>query len=187
MMTIRTGFAAHGWQAGRRALLVLVPLAFCGLGSAPLNAQERGMVEAVMRTFDVAGRQVYLVPRFLEDGSESEQMSAVMRHAPQTISEIESTFRAKIMLPEEAIRCADVSRPETCTIPNHGIIFYFVQPRPRRPDGSLQVRLLVYQDGRGEGGQILREGWEFTLRPTTGSGWRVVNRQLVATVQGPGL
>jgi hypothetical protein len=145
------------------------------------------MVEAVIASYDLTGRQVYLSPHLEPPAGMMEQQGfeGRIRHAAETLKQAEERYGARIMTPLEAVHCPERDRPDKCTIPGNGILFDFMLPRPLQ-QGTLPVRIMVYHHGRGQGGQILREAWDFVLTREPQTGWRVVRKVLVATGQGPG-
>ncbi|HEX7090323.1 MAG TPA: hypothetical protein VF192_09305 [Longimicrobiales bacterium] len=145
------------------------------------------MVEAVVEAFAQPGRRIYVSPGLLlTEAMMRAGFRGRPRHTVATLEKVRERFDATIAYPEEAIRCKDRSRPETCTIPGDGMIFQFMVPeRPLQKD-VLPVRVILYQDGRGAGGQILRELWDLLLRREPYTGWRVVYKNLAARANGPG-
>jgi len=166
---------------GATALVVLLPRAAWAQTTAP----ERSMVSAVIAAFAEPGRRIYLAPGL--ELSQREQESGLAgrpRHTRATLNEVQQRFGATIAYPEEAIRCRDKSRPETCRIPGDGIVFYFMSPQQPIQNGLLPIRVVLYHDGRGEGGQILRETWDVLVRRGS-DGWTVVQKRLAGKANGP--
>jgi hypothetical protein len=145
------------------------------------------MVEAVVEAFVQPGRRIYVAPGLmLTDAMLRAGFRGRPRHTAETLERVRERFDATIAYPEEAIQCEDRSRPETCTLPGDGMLFHFMVPeRPARND-VLPVRVILYHDGRGAGGQILREVWDLLLRREPHTGWRLVYKNLVARANGPG-
>jgi len=182
--------AGNARRACRRAGLVVLGAAALfafPAGAAWAQGPENNMVEAVVEAFMQPGRKIYVAPGLLmTEAMVNAGFIGRPRHSVATLEKVRERFDATIAYPEEAIKCKDRSRPETCTLPGDGMLFQFVLPeRPARTD-VLPVRVILYHDGRGEGGQILREVWDLVLRREQYTGWRVVHRNLVVKENGPG-
>jgi hypothetical protein len=163
-------------------VLLATPNPSAAQGSA---ATEREMVEAVIASFPLTGRQVYLSPAIEPSRAMIEAgIQGSPRHTKVTLDRVQKSLGARIADPEDVIACADPARPESCRLPDNGIVFHFLLPDARQ-DGVLPVRVLVYDTQRGSGGQIVRELWGFHLRQEPGTGWVVLNRQLLNRVLGP--
>ena len=176
-------------RACRRAGLVVLGAA--ALFAFPAEAAwaqgpENNMVEAVVEAFMQPGRKIYVAPGLLiTQAMVNAGFMGRPRHSVATLERVRERFDATIAYPEEAIKCKDRSRPETCTLPGDGMLFQFVLPEQPLRNDVLPVRVILYHDGRGEGGQILREVWDLVLRRERYTGWRVVHRNLVARENGP--
>src|SRR5690606_10950544 len=152
---------------------------------AQTPAPERSMVAAVIAAFAEPDRRIYLAPGL--ELSKRQRESGLMgraRHTKATLEEVQQRFGATIAYPDEAIQCRDRARPETCRIPGDGILFYFMNPEHPIQNGILPIRVVLYHNGRGEGGQILREAWDLLVRRSD-EGWTVVQKRLFATANGP--
>lgn len=182
-------------MAGRRLLGFTVLLTAVQWNVAALPAQQqqqqtasqdKPMIEAVIESFDLRNRRVYIAPRLgVPDGLlESHNVAGQIRHNAEELEAVSKRFNAVVQQPIDAINCPDPRQLQTCRLPGNGILFEFMLPSPLER-GLLPVRIIVYYDGRGEGGQILREAWDFVLTRQPVTGWRVVEKKLFAVAQGP--
>ena len=175
----------------RLAVLSAAALAVLPLRAAEAQTQaqapERSMVAAVIAAFAQPNRRIYLAPGLELTKRETDAgLMGRPRHTRATLEQVQQRFGATIAYPEEVMECPDASRPETCTIPGDGIVFYFVAPSTPMRNNILPVRVILYHNGRGAGGQILREVWDLLLRREPHTGWRLVYKNLVARANGPG-
>jgi len=164
------------------ATLLLLPARHAG---AQTLEPEPNMVAAVIASFAEPGRRVFLAPALgLPAAMVNAGIGGRARHNAKTLEYAQQRFSATIAYPEEVMECRDASRPETCTIPGDGIVFYFVAPSTPLRNNILPVRVILYHNGRGAGGQILREAWDLLVRQSK-EGWTVVQKRLYATANGP--
>jgi len=164
------------------ATLLLLPARHAG---AQTPEPEANMVAAVIASFAQPGRRIFLAPGLeLPAAAVNAGIRGRARHNAKTLEHAQRRFGATIAYPEEVIECRDASRPETCTIPGDGIVFYFVAPSTPMRNNILPVRVILYHNGRGAGGQILREAWDLLVRQGD-QGWTVVQKRLYATANGP--
>jgi hypothetical protein len=153
-------------------------------GARPTAPGEVIVPGAVMESFDLQGRKVFMAPSLAGPAQLPGGLQARASHTAETQEWIRKRYNATIAAPEEAIRCRDAQRPESCSLGGNGILFQFLAPQAIQ-NGVLPVQVVVYHDGKGRGGQLLREAWEFMLVQRPGVGWTVLGRQMVGSAQGP--
>ncbi len=164
------------------ATLLLLPVRHAG---AQTPEPEANMVAAVIASLAEPNRRIYLAPGLeLPASAVNAGLRGRARHNANTLEHVQKRFNATIAYPEEVMECPDASRPETCTIPGDGVVFFFVAPSTPIRNDILPVRVILYHNGRGEGGQILREAWDLLVRRSD-EGWTVVQKRLFATANGP--
>lgn len=174
----------------RAALLaqsvVFALVARAALSPGPMLAQtrERNLIEAVVDAFPRGDRQVYVSPTLIIENPPP-GLQGAPRHTKEELEVVRKRYGAKIMRPEEAIRCTDPQRPETCTIPSNGVLFQFLLPEPLQ-GGKLPLKVIVYYNGKGKNGQILREAWALVAARYPGVGWVVERKERFAVGYGPG-
>lgn len=145
---------------------------------------ERNLIEAVVDAFPRGDRQVYVSPTLIIENPPP-GLQGAPRHTKEELEVVRKRYGAKIMRPEEAIRCANPQRPETCSIPGNGVLFQFLLPQPLQ-GGKLPVKIIVYYNGKGKDGQILREAWALVAARYPGVGWVVERKERFAIGYGPG-
>lgn len=173
----------------RLAVLSAAALAVLPLRAAEAQTQaqapERSMVAAVIAAFAQPNRRIYLAPGLELTKRETDAgLMGRPRHTRATLEQVQQRFGATIAYPEEAIECRDKARPETCRIPGDGMLFFFMSPQQPIQNGILPMRVVLYHNGRGAGGQILRETWDVLVRREA-AGWTVVQKRLAGKADGP--
>jgi hypothetical protein len=153
-------------------------------GARPNQPGDVLVPGAVIESFDLKGKRVFMAPSLAGPAQLPGGLQARARHTAETQEWVRKRYNATIATPEEAIRCRDAERPETCSLGGNGVLFQFLAPQAIS-NGILPVQAVIYHDGKGRGGQLLREAWEFDLVQRPGVGWVVLRKRMVGAAQGP--